>query len=202
MKVVIFFTLLGLVLCEEQRFAHQSVFDYTKILTVPEIQALLSSKSVQWPERPDHDIPAPSFTCADKQYPGYYADPATQCQTFHRCDPNGNMTSYICLNMTVFNPITLICDFWFNVDCEGFIKDENFGNRRLYSSLWLFDSPNAPKAEKTTAKPATTTADIHSGKYVWVEDKPSKAAAAGTTTAASSESAATEAPEEATTAQA
>lgn len=124
---------------ENLQFAHQSVFDWMKVLSNPEIYALISQQQVQWPTY--DTIPPPSFGCADKTFPGFYAgnafcfslfishwrleknfpsvDPATQCQTFHRCDINGNLTSYICVNRTVFNPITLICDQWFNVDCEA-----------------------------------------------------------------------------------
>lgn len=121
-----------------EKFTHQYVFEWTKVLTNQEIYAMLAQKEIQWPV---HDsIPPPSFSCPQKQYPGFYAgkclsqlkkyhccdvfqsftDPATQCQTFHRCDINGNLTSYICVNTTVFNPITLVCDHWFNVDCDRY----------------------------------------------------------------------------------
>ncbi|XP_055343267.1 uncharacterized protein LOC129591595 [Paramacrobiotus metropolitanus] len=157
-------------LAASNTFSHQYVFDWMKVLTNQEIYALLAQRVGQWPERGDYDIPAPGFTCAEKEFPGYYADPATQCQTFHRCDINGNMTSYICVNRTLFNPITLVCDHWFNVDCVGFIRDEYFANRRLYTSEVLFDTPNQGPPPTTTTTPAPITTTTEHGKWVWVDD--------------------------------
>lgn len=86
-------------------------------------------------------IPQTSFQCP--QQPGFYADVAAQCQVFHRCDINGNQTSYLCVNTTVFNQITLVCDYFFNVDCQGSQQYANFANSRLYTDLPLFDTPPA-----------------------------------------------------------
>ena len=61
--------------------------------------------------------PQTSFSCASKAQPGFYADTEAQCQVFHRCDQSLNQTDYICVNTTVFNQITLVCDAWYNVDC-------------------------------------------------------------------------------------
>ncbi|XP_055349590.1 uncharacterized protein LOC129596361 [Paramacrobiotus metropolitanus] len=190
-KLLVAFALVGAVLAQKSvkakassgaTFSHQYVFDWTKVLTNPEIFALLAQRDVVWPERSEYDIPAPSFTCDQKQYPGYYADPATKCQTFHRCDPNGNMTSYICVNRTLFNPITLICDYWFNVDCDAFIKDENFANRRLYTTEVLFDTPGNNNQGSASGP---------NGNWVWVDNAGGaaapKAAAATEAPAASEE---------------
>lgn len=47
-------------------------------------------------------IPQSSIDCAVFHQPGFYADSDIgQCQLFHRCDINGNLTSYLCPNMTV-----------------------------------------------------------------------------------------------------
>ncbi|XP_055344978.1 uncharacterized protein LOC129592860 [Paramacrobiotus metropolitanus] len=191
LKYVVILALVGVALAQKSvkakassgaTFSHQYVFDWTKVLTNPEIFALLAQRDVVWPQRYEYDIPAPSFTCSDKQYPGYYADPATKCQTFHRCDVNGNMTSYICVNRTLFNPITLICDYWFNVDCDAFIKDENFGNRRLYTSEVLFDTPGNTNQGSASGP---------NGNWVWVDNAGGaaapKAAAATEAPAASEE---------------
>lgn len=93
------------------------VFDYMKTpLNAAEVAALLANKEgPQWPQL--SAVPEGGFDCASKKYPGYYADVSTQCQVFHRCDISGNRTSYLCVNMTVFNQLTLICDYWYNVDC-------------------------------------------------------------------------------------
>ena len=47
------------------------------------------------------EIPQSSVDCAQFKQPGFYADEANQCQVFHRCDVNGNLTSYLCPNMSV-----------------------------------------------------------------------------------------------------
>ncbi|XP_055350270.1 U-scoloptoxin(01)-Er1a-like [Paramacrobiotus metropolitanus] len=81
------------------------------------------------------------FDCVALTSPGFYADVDTRCQVFHRCEINGNMTSYLCTNTTVFNQITLVCDYFFNVDCEKFAQYAGFSNSRLYSDRPLFDTP-------------------------------------------------------------
>ena len=50
---------------------------------------------------------------------GYYADPSptSRCQIFHVCT-SLSMFSFLCPNGTVFNQAYLICDWWFNVDCQ------------------------------------------------------------------------------------
>ncbi|XP_055349576.1 uncharacterized protein LOC129596355 [Paramacrobiotus metropolitanus] len=215
LKYVVILALVGVALAQKSSvkakassgatFSHQYVFDWTKVLTNPEIFALLAQRDVVWPQRYEYDIPAPSFTCSDKQYPGYYADPATKCQTFHRCDINGNMTSYICVNRTLFNPITLICDYWFNVDCDAFIKDENFANRRLYTSEVLFDTPgnnnqgsaSGPNGNWVWVDNAggAASADKSTGNFKWVENNSAastEAPAAQETTAATAEAASAE----------
>ncbi|XP_055328308.1 uncharacterized protein LOC129581329 [Paramacrobiotus metropolitanus] len=90
------------------------------------------------------EVPVSSnFDCSAQMYPGFYADVGTYCQVFHRCDINGNRTSYLCTNLTIFNQITLVCDYFFNVDCEGFAQYAGFANSRLYSDRPLFDTPPA-----------------------------------------------------------
>lgn len=48
-------------------------------------------------------IPQTNIDCASFKQPGFYADDSDQgrCQVFHRCDVNGELTSYLCPNMTV-----------------------------------------------------------------------------------------------------
>ena len=53
---------------------------------------------------------------------GYYADPESDCQSFHVCANlgDGGLTKYslLCPNGTLFNQQYFICDWWFNVDCS------------------------------------------------------------------------------------
>jgi len=62
-----------------------------------------------------------SFSCSDKIFGGYYADPEQQCQVFHVCLQTTKddlaAASFLCPNGTVFNQAKFICDWWFNVDC-------------------------------------------------------------------------------------
>ncbi|XP_055338928.1 uncharacterized protein LOC129588638 [Paramacrobiotus metropolitanus] len=87
------------------------------------------------------EIPATSFTCASKKRVGFYADVETNCQVFHRCDVDGVKTDYLCPEKTVFNQVTLNCDWWYNVDCANSPKFEQFANIRLYTDQPLFDTP-------------------------------------------------------------
>ncbi|OQV19724.1 hypothetical protein BV898_06263 [Hypsibius exemplaris] len=120
------------------------VYDLLKNpLSSSEIATLLASKDAVYPTYSQQNLPRTSFSCDSKAQAGFYADPEAQCQVFHRCDLNLNQTSYICVNTTVFNQITLVCDNWYNVDCGKSIDYENFGNSRLYTNLPLFDSPPA-----------------------------------------------------------
>ena len=47
-----------------------------------------------------------NIDCGSFKQPGIYADSsdAGRCQVFDRCDINGNLTSYLCPNMTVSVP--------------------------------------------------------------------------------------------------
>ncbi|XP_055341369.1 uncharacterized protein LOC129590258 [Paramacrobiotus metropolitanus] len=94
---------------------------------------------------PGTDYPAysnipgnPFFNCATSVHqPGFYADTTTRCQVFRRCDPDGNLFSYLCPNTTVFNQITLTCDYFFNVDCAKSPDYYDYSNSRLYHEGWL-----------------------------------------------------------------
>lgn len=63
-------------------------------------------------------IPATSFSCSQVQQPGFYADPDTGCQVFRECLQDGGLRSFICTNQTLFNQISLVCDWWYNVNCN------------------------------------------------------------------------------------
>ncbi|XP_055349438.1 uncharacterized protein LOC129596231 [Paramacrobiotus metropolitanus] len=138
----------------------QYVWDLLKpALNAAEVQAILANKDAG--QFPTYDtIPQTSFNCASKKQPGFYADTEAQCQVFHRCDINGNQTSYMCVNSTLFNQVTLVCDYFFNVDCARFAGYEDFANSRLYTDQPLFDTPpdsyvppGVGAAQILTAKP-------------------------------------------------
>ena len=45
------------------------------------------------------------------------------CQPYHICADDGfggmEKFSFLCPNGTLFSPVSLVCDWWFNVECEG-----------------------------------------------------------------------------------
>ncbi|OQV17725.1 hypothetical protein BV898_08182 [Hypsibius exemplaris] len=103
-------------------------------LTAEQIQALYPN-AVSGKDYPDITvIPDPRPITCDSSKPGFYADAsdAGKCQLFDRCDVNGKLTSYICPKMSLFNQITLVCDWWFNVDCSQSKSLADYSNGRLY----------------------------------------------------------------------
>ncbi|XP_068235143.1 uncharacterized protein [Palaemon carinicauda] len=66
-------------------------------------------------------VPDTGFSCADQEFPGYYADTADEagCQVFHICQFDGRQDSFLCPNGTIFNQQYFVCDWWFNVDCAA-----------------------------------------------------------------------------------
>ncbi|GAU92859.1 hypothetical protein RvY_04885 [Ramazzottius varieornatus] len=89
------------------------------------------------------EIPITSFSCNDVGQ-GYFADVETGCQVFRRCDLRGVMSSFLCTNGTLFNQITLVCDWWYNVpSCDQAKNYYNYANSRLYlqNGAKLFDTP-------------------------------------------------------------
>ncbi|GAU88672.1 hypothetical protein RvY_01322 [Ramazzottius varieornatus] len=121
------------------------IFDLLKQpLTAAEIDIIMASRNANaYPTYDVNNLPTTTFTCTQQDQPGYYADVETQCQVFHRCDVQGNLTTYICVNTTVFNQLTLVCDYWYNVDCVSSKEFSNFANSRLYTDQQLFDTPPA-----------------------------------------------------------
>ncbi|XP_055357977.1 uncharacterized protein LOC129602839 [Paramacrobiotus metropolitanus] len=80
------------------------------------------------------DIPDTGFSCSSVHQAGFYADVATHCQVIRRCDLDNILYSYLCPNMSIFNQITLTCDWWFNVNCEKSKEFYDYSNSRLYQS--------------------------------------------------------------------
>lgn len=95
------------------------------------------SRSIQ-PGYLDFDnLPETNFTCEGKVIGGYYADLETSCQMFHVCTVGQNEEpmdiKFLCLNGTVFDQETRVCERVDEVDCT---KSEKFYslNLELYGS--------------------------------------------------------------------
>ncbi|KAK7074670.1 hypothetical protein SK128_023724 [Halocaridina rubra] len=68
-------------------------------------------------------VPDTGFDCDALDVPGYYADtdPEAGCQVFHICQDRAlrrQKDSFLCPNGTIFNQQYLVCDWWFNFDCD------------------------------------------------------------------------------------
>ncbi|GAU95949.1 hypothetical protein RvY_07465 [Ramazzottius varieornatus] len=105
-------------------------------------------------------IPTTGFSCEQVGQPGFYADTEARCQVIRRCDINAIETSYLCPNMTVFNQITLVCDWFFNVDCAQSSNFYDYSNRRLYHGAdWVLLSDEELQSGQNRAANAATTRD-------------------------------------------
>ncbi|XP_055348535.1 U-scoloptoxin(01)-Er1a-like [Paramacrobiotus metropolitanus] len=174
MKAVVIVCLAAMATAQQQ-----FVWDLLKpALNAAEVQAILANRDAnQYPVY--NAIPQTGFSCASKKQPGFYADTEAQCQVFHRCDINGNQTSYLCVNSTVFNQVTLICDYFFNVDCQKFASYENFANSRLYTDQPLFDTPPNDYVPPGVGAPQILAAQPAAPRAAPSRAAPKKAAAGG-----------------------
>ncbi|CAH1122468.1 unnamed protein product [Ceutorhynchus assimilis] len=116
------------------------------------------------------NLPDTNFTCVGKVIGGYYADLETNCQMFHVCtigqaeEPMD--IRFLCLNGTVFDQETRVCERIDEVDCS---KSEQFYslNLELYgnSGPILEETPEVPHeteppsiiVKSTTSTTTTTT---------------------------------------------
>ncbi|OWA52640.1 hypothetical protein BV898_17087 [Hypsibius exemplaris] len=106
-------------------------------------------------------VPAPiTFSCDNVHQAGFYADQDFGCQVFRRCDRFHGLTSYLCGEQTLFNQITLVCDYYYNVDCSRSSQFVDYSNTRLYHNDWpLFDdAPDVAATAATTIQQATAEA--------------------------------------------
>lgn len=96
------------------------------------------------------EAPSTEFSCEDQSASGYYADTSEEsgCQVFHICQFWGNghiqQNSFLCPNGTIFNQKYLVCDWWYNFECNTaadlFRVNEAFGQQsRDLSSASNFD---------------------------------------------------------------
>jgi hypothetical protein len=190
MKVLIVLTVLCMASCNVSAVTY--VWDLLKpALTSDEVLTLITSRDAIYPTYAS--IPDTKFACSNYKQPGFYADMDTQCQVFHRCDQAGNQTSYICVNSTVFNQITLICDAWFNVECARSGEFVDFANSRLYTDKPLFDTPPADYVAPSQKPKKSSVVSVSVSSKTIVAKVPKAAKAAATTTAAPEETSAADA---------
>lgn len=84
------------------------MWDYAATpLTAEEVTELLYSAIPGETFPVYNNPPETSFTCEERDYPGFYADPETGCQIIRRCTIDGDMFSYLCANGTLFNQLYL-----------------------------------------------------------------------------------------------
>ncbi|XP_066158139.1 uncharacterized protein [Euwallacea fornicatus] len=137
------------------------------------------------------NLPDTNFTCHGKVIGGYYADIETNCQMFHVCTKGQADESmdirFLCLNGTVFDQETRVCERIDEVDCS---KSEQFYSLNLelyqHSAPNSEDNPEVPQeteqphvAKPTTTAPTTTTKTAKPSHYFTTPRL------VGTTTAAS-----------------
>ncbi|CAH2075352.1 unnamed protein product, partial [Iphiclides podalirius] len=128
------------------------------------------SKSIQ-PGYLDFDnLPETNFTCNGKVIGGYYADLETSCQMFHVCTVGQQDEpmdiKFLCLNGTVFDQETRVCERVDEVDCT---KSEKFYslNLELYGSTAppiiqpdKSSTPNSPTEQSHSITTKTNTEDL------------------------------------------
>ncbi|XP_055340553.1 uncharacterized protein LOC129589729 [Paramacrobiotus metropolitanus] len=129
------------------------------------LQMFVNSKAGQ--DYPNlSEIPPGNFDCS-QHAPGFYADVDTRCQVVRRCDVNGNQTAYLCPNMTVFNQITLVCHWFWDVDCSKSTDFYEYSNSRLYQNVALLDDePSYTGARRKRAANKPRQSQFVAGKLV------------------------------------
>ncbi|XP_050090634.1 putative uncharacterized protein DDB_G0271606 isoform X2 [Anopheles aquasalis] len=95
------------------------------------------------------NLPETNFTCAGKVIGGYYADLEASCQMFHVCTiGQGDEPmdiKFLCLNGTVFDQETRVCERVDEVDCS---KSEKF----YYLNLELYGNTIIPSPEEGSSE--------------------------------------------------
>ncbi|GFQ80738.1 chitin-binding type-2 domain-containing protein [Trichonephila clavata] len=105
-------------------------------------------------------LPVVHFPC-EEYTSGYYADVTARCQMFHICHENGQRSSFLCPIGTVFNQEYLVCDWWYNVNCEDSMsrlmgKDtyEAFGTSNERSLVPMTDDTESISFGKPQGSPS------------------------------------------------
>jgi hypothetical protein len=167
-----------------------SIEDITKLLTT-------AKAGEDYPNLAE--IPPGNFDCGAHK-PGFYADTDSKCQVIRRCDVNGNQTAYLCPNLTIFNQITLVCHWFWDVDCSKAQQFYDYSNSRLYqgADVKLLDDEDSyvvadalgATAPEAAAKPAAKAKASGSASSKSKSKSKAKAAAATTAAASTAEAAA------------
>ncbi|XP_055626450.1 formin-J-like isoform X2 [Toxorhynchites rutilus septentrionalis] len=103
------------------------------------------------------NLPETNFTCAGKVIGGYYADLEASCQMFHVCTiGQGDEPmdiKFLCLNGTVFDQETRVCERVDEVDCS---KSERFYylNLELYGNT-IIPAPDESSSEEASGSPSS-----------------------------------------------
>lgn len=101
------------------------------------------------------NLPETNFTCAGKVIGGYYADLEASCQMFHVCTiGQGDEPmdiKFLCLNGTVFDQETRVCERVDEVDCT---KSERF----YYLNLELYGNTIIPAPEESSSEEVSGSA--------------------------------------------
>ncbi|GFU02495.1 chitin-binding type-2 domain-containing protein [Nephila pilipes] len=109
-------------------------------------------------------LPVVHFPC-EEYTSGYYADVTARCQMFHICHENGQRSSFLCPIGTVFNQEYLVCDWWYNVNCEDSLS-QHMGE----DSYEAFGTSN----KKSVAPASDEERDTESITFGKTKDNPSK----------------------------
>ena len=83
---------------------------------------------------------------------GYYADTESRCQTFHFCLGQANVGyPFLCGNGTVFNQERLVCDWWFNFDCDTAPSFYNLSQLRVTAAAAAAAQDRWPRPQHAAA---------------------------------------------------
>jgi len=94
-------------------------------------------------------VPYTNFYCSNMPWAGFYADTEARCQSWHWCDLDGRQSTFLCPNGTIFNQAFMVCDWWYNSDCQAAPYLYPL-NERVYPQLLL--PPPTQQHRTLTAK--------------------------------------------------
>ncbi|XP_015177078.1 PREDICTED: FK506-binding protein 5-like isoform X2 [Polistes dominula] len=129
-----------------------------------------------------HNLPDTNFSCQGKVIGGYYADIETGCQMFHVCTIGQKDEimdiRFLCLNGTIFDQETRVCERVDEVDCsksEQFynLNLELYGNNAVTFGLHENEEEDNP-SESVENSQRTTSAHPTGGTTTTTTSRPSK----------------------------
>ncbi|XP_045493031.1 uncharacterized protein LOC123692341 isoform X1 [Colias croceus] len=132
---------------------------------------------ISWSIQPGYldfdNLPETNFTCTGKVIGGYYADLETSCQMFHVCTVGQQDEpmdiKFLCLNGTVFDQETRVCERVDEVDCT---KSEKFYslNLELYGStvppIITPELKDEPKQTEPPQQPSKSSTEGTSDPFI------------------------------------